>query len=59
MTAPFSGYFFPMASCLFFFNDDDLNNLLLLIQLMQNHLFIFLISICLVNHLLLSLNFFF
>lgn len=42
-----------------FFNGDDLNNLLLLIQLMQNHLFIFLISICLVNHLLLSLNFFF
>lgn len=45
--------------CFCFFNGDYLNNLLLLIQLMQNHLFICLISICLVNDLLLSLNFFF
>lgn len=52
-------FFWILLSNGIFFNGDDLNNLLLLIQLMQNHLFVFLISICLVKHLLLSLNFLF
>lgn len=54
----FFGYFFSNGIFGIFIGD-DLNNLLLLIQLMQNHLFIFLISINLANHLLLSLNFLF